>query len=273
MAGKKVMAAMVMATLLAGADTAAAASPASPAGACEALARQDVKTSRTGNIPGLGDITATVGWDNRVQLTLTTKEFEVTRALTPNRELEITISGRGELIPLTIRIGGREGLRVARGANVVWGASPAAAFRAMTDGRAVAAFREHIGNYERRLIAGTGVRADDPHAYGFLLVGAFVASLSGDPTAVGRARDVITTRVKGRVRAVRADFKDCVAEYEKYLLKIDEERTSCLQSAEAQDSWYQRAAQRLLCESEFIAGALSGEGQFIACSALLPLVK
>jgi hypothetical protein len=270
MAGKKAVAVMVMALLGVGTR---AASAEVPGGACEALARQDVALSRTGRIPGLGDITATVGWDNRVQLTLATKEFEVTRALTPNRELEITISGRGELIPLTIRIGGRDGLRVARGANVVWGTSSAAAFRAMTEGRAVAAFREHIGNYERRLIAGTAPRTDDPHAYGFLLVGAFVGSLSGDPTAVGRARDVIASRVRGRVRAVRADFKNCVAEYEKYLLRIDDERTSCLQGAESQDSWYERAAQRLFCESEFIAGALSGEGQFIACSALLPLVK
>ena len=268
MAGNKVIAVMVWAALAAGADAASAAS-----GACEALARQDAAASRTGHIPGLGDVTATVGWDNRVQLTLATKDFEVTRVVTPNKEIEITISGRGELVPLTIRIGGKDGLRVARGANVVRGTSAAAAFRAMTDGRAVSAFREHIGNYERQLIAGTATRNDDPHAYGFLLVGAFVASLSGDPVAVGRARDVIARRLTGRVRQVRADFKNCVAEYEKYLLKIDGERTSCLQSAEQQDSFWERAAQRVLCESEYIAGALSGEGQFIACSALLPLVK
>jgi hypothetical protein len=270
MAGKKVVAAVVLGAVLAAADIAHAS------GACEALARQDVATSRTGRIPGLGDITATIGWDNRVQLTLSTKEFEVTRAITPNREIEITISGRGELVPLTIRLGGRDGLRVARGANVVWGTSSsasAAAFRAMTDGRAVAAFREHIGNYERRLIAGTATRVDDPHAYGFLLVGAFVGSLSGDPTAVGRARDLIAMRLQGRVRQARADFKNCVADYEKYLLQNDTNRTSCLESAGSQDSWYERAAQRMLCESEFIAGALSAEGQFITCSALLPLVK
>ena len=267
MASRKVVAVMVLSVLVVSADLAAAS------GACEALARQDAAVSRTGHIPGLGDITATVGWDNRVQLTLATRQFEVTRAITPNRELEITISGRGELIPLTIRMGGREGLRVSRGANVVSGTAAFAAFRSMTDGRVVAAFREHIGNYERRLMAGASVRSDDPHAYGFLLVGAFVASLSGDPTAVGRARDLITTRVQGRTRQVRADFKNCVAEYEKYLLKIDQDRTSCLQSAESQDSWWERASQRLLCESEFVAGALSGEGQFIACSALLPLVK
>lgn len=267
MAGKKVVAAVVLGALVAATEHAYAS------GACEALARQDVATSRTGHIPGLGDITATIGWDNRVQLTLSTKEFEVTRAITPNREIEITISGRGEPVPLTIRMGGRDGLRVARGANVVWGTSAAAAFRAMTDGRAVAAFREHIGNYERRLIAGTATRTDDPHAYGFLLVGAFVGSLSGDPSAVGRARDLIAMRVQGRTRQARADFKNCVAEYEKYLVKIDGDRSSCLQSAESQESWWERSAQRLLCESEFIAGALSGEGQFIACSALLPLVK
>ena len=245
---------------------------ASVAASCEVPEPQEVALARSGHIPGLGDVKATVGWDNRMQLTLATRDFEVTRTILPTREIEITISGRGEPVPLTIRLGGADGLRVARGTNVARGGSSLDAYRALTDGRVVAAFREHIGDYERRLMAGTATRADDPHAYGFLLVGAFVASLSGDPTAVGRARDVISRRVQGRMRQVR-DFKNCVAEYEKYLLKIDTDRTSCLESANAQDSMWERAAQRLLCEGEFIAGALSGEGQFIACSALLPLVK
>lgn len=266
MAGKKVVAVIGFCVLAA--MRVEAASPA-----CIGDIRQDAALSRTGHIPGLGDVAASVGWDNRIQLTLTAPDFEVKRVLLPNREVEITISGRGELIPLTIRIGGREGLRVARGANVVWGTSALSAFRAMTDGRAVSAFREHIGEYERRLIAGTATRPDDPHAYGFLLIGAFVSSLSGDPTAVGRARDLIVARTSGGIRRARGDFKNCVAEYEKALLQNDTMRTTCLQSAEQQPSWYQRAAQRTLCEAEFIAGALSAEGQFISCTALLPLVS
>jgi hypothetical protein len=266
MARKKVLAVIGFCVL--GAMRVEAASPA-----CTADARQDAALSRTGHIPGLGDVQASVGWDNRIQLTLTAREFEVKRVILPNREIEITLSGRGELIPLTIRIGGREGLRVARGAHVVWGPEALSAFRAMTDGRAVSAFREHIGEYERRLLAGTATRPDDPHAYGFLLIGAFVSSLSGDPTAVGRARDLIVARTSGGIRRARADFKDCVSAYEQSLLQNDTRRTSCLQSAEQQDSWYQRSAQRLLCEAEFIAGALSAEGQFISCTALLPLVS
>ena len=266
MAGKKVVAVIGFCVLAA--MRVEAAPPA-----CTGDIRQDAALSRTGHIPGLGDVSASVGWDNRIQLTLTAADFEVKRVLLPNREVEITISGRGELIPLTIRIGGREGLRVGRGANVVWGTAALAAFRAMTDGRAVSAFREQIGTYERRLIAGTATRPDDPHAYGFLLIGAFVSSLSGDPAAVGRARDLIVARTRGGIRPAGAQFKNCVAEYEKALLQNDTARTTCLQSAEQQSAWYERAAQRLLCEAEFIAGALSAEGQFISCSALLPIVS
>lgn len=266
MARKKVLAVIGFCVL--GALRVEAAPPA-----CTADARQDTALSRTGHIPGLGDVHASVGWDNRIQLTLTARDFEVKRVMLPNREVEITLSGRGELIPLTIRIGGREGLRVARGAHVVWGPEALSAFRAMTDGRAVSAFREHIGEFERRLLAGTATRPDDPHAYGFLLIGAFVSSLSGDPTAVGRARDLILARTSRGIRRARVVSADCVTTYEKALLENDTRRTVCLQAANQQDSWYQRSAQRLLCEAEFIAGALSAEGQFISCTALLPLVS
>jgi hypothetical protein len=37
------------------------------------------------------------------------------------------------------------------------------------------------------------------------------------------------------------------------------------------ESWYERAAQRALCAAEFLAGALSAETQFIACSGMAPL--
>jgi hypothetical protein len=97
--------------------------------------------------------------------------------------------------------------------------------------------------------------------------------LAGDPTAVPRARDLIAGRASGRLRPVGGDFKNCVAEYEKALLLNDDLRSGCLQSANSQETWYARAAQRLLCEAEFVAGALSAEGQFITCSTLLPLVK
>jgi hypothetical protein len=42
-------------------------------------------------------------------------------------------------------------------------------------------------------------------------------------------------------------------------------------AADDMDSIFARAAERLLCASEFLAGALSAEAQFVACSGLAPL--
>lgn len=229
---------------------------------------QEVAAARSGRIPGLGTVAASVGWDNRATLVLSDRAFTVTRSFTPaTREVELAIAGPGEEA-LVIRFGGTQGIVVSRGAQVVRGAEDADALRALVGGAAVAAFRERIGNFERRLNAGAAVRFDDPHAYGFLLAGAFVASLAGDPTAFGRARDVMLARSRGRLKNVRFEFRDCVTEYERYLLMIDDQRTTCLSAANDRDSWYARAADRLGCEAEFMAQAFSGEGQFISCTAL-----
>jgi hypothetical protein len=229
---------------------------------------QDVAASRTGRIPGLGTVSASVGWDNRSTLVLSDRAFTVTRSFTPaTREVELAIAGPGEEA-LVIRFGGSQGIVVSRGGQVVRGAGEADALRALVGGPAVAAFRERIGNFERRLNAGAAARVDDPHAYGFLLAGAFVASLAGDPTAFGRARDVMVKRIRGSVRSVRFDFRDCVTEYELYLLGIDDQRTMCLDAANGRDSWYARAADRLGCEAEYMAQIFAGEGQFISCTAL-----
>jgi len=231
--------------------------------------RQEVAVSRAGNIPGLGRVSASIGWDNRKQLTLAGDDFEMTRSFTPlTREVTLTIGG-GLDEPLIVRLGGVEGLVVSRGDRTVRGAGDPDAVRSLLGGRAVAAFRERIGNYERQLMTGRrNARLDDPHAYGFLLAGALVASLAGDPTAVGRARDLIMQRIQGRLQAIRFSFRDCVTDYERYLLQIDTQRTYCLDAANSRDSWYVRAADRLGCEAEFIAQALAGEGQFISCTAL-----
>ena len=229
---------------------------------------QDVAAARTGRIPGLGTVAASVGWDNRATLVLSDRAFTVTRSFTPaTREVELAIAGPGEEA-LVIRFGGTQGIVVSRGTQVVRGAEDAEALRALVGGPAVAAFRERIGNFERRLNAGASARFDDPHAYGFLLAGAFVASLAGDPTAFGRARDVMLARSRGRQKNVRFDFRDCVTEYELYLLQIDAQRTMCLEAANGRDSWYARAADRLGCEAEYMAQIFAGEGQFISCTAL-----
>jgi hypothetical protein len=229
--------------------------------------RQEVAAARSGRIAGLGKIGASIGWDGRKAISLTDDDFTVTRTFTPaTREVEITIAGKGER-DVVIRLGGAAGLRVSSGGRVIGVSDTAAAVGALR-GRAMASFRERIGNYERQMIAGKAARLDDPHADGFLFVGAFLASLAGDPTAVARARDLVLQRIRGKLQAVRFNFKDCVTEYELYLLQIDKQRTQCLDAANGRDSWYARAADRLGCEAEFIAGALAGEGQFISCTAL-----
>jgi len=269
MAGKKrvwfvgvAVVAMGMRTLLASAEP-----------ACSGEVRQDVAVSRTGKIPGIGTVKGTLGWDRRAQLTLETSDFEVSRTIAPAGDVEISIAGKGEPT-IVIRVGGPEGMIVARGSHVVRGSADPAALRGLLNGRAATAFRAHIGEFERRLVGmEPAARADDAHAYGFLLAGAFVSSLAGDPTAMGRARDLIIRRIRGRVLAAAFQFKDCVSDYERSLLQNDSNRSACLDAANEQDAWYARAAQRLLCEGEFMASTLSAEGQFVSCSALLPLMR
>jgi hypothetical protein len=230
--------------------------------------RQDHAVAKSGRIPGLGLVSATIGWDNRKSLTLVGDDFTVSRTIDPlTREIEVAVSGTGEAT-LTIRLGGSGGLRISRSGRTV-DPSVSGAFA----GRAVAAFRERIGHYERGLIAGRSpARLDDPHADAFHLVGALMSSLAGDPTAISRARDLIMQRIYGKLRAVRFEFKDCVTDYEVYLLKIDTQRTQCLDAANDRDTWYARAADRLGCEAEFIAQALAGEGQFVSCTTLGAIV-
>src|SRR5688500_18909376 len=205
--------------------------------------------AKTGTIPGLGHVAASLDWDRRHEITLTRGDIQVTRTYTPlTRQVEIIIAGADEQ-PVEIRLGGVDGFSITRGAQVLRGTSDPDALRALIGGRAGSAFRELIGTYERRLMAGgRSARLDDAHADGFLLAGAFVGALAGDPNAVGRARDLITGRIRARFRSVRFEFKDCVRDYEQYLLMIDSQRTSCLEAANSRDSWYVRAADRLGCE-------------------------
>ena len=244
-----------------------------PVPALTVTAGQDFAVAKTGRIPRLGTVQASIGWDNRKSVSLVSDEFVVRRTLNPlTQRVEITISGAAdsaaEDVPLYIRVGGAEGLRVMRGNRTV-DAADTGSIQAALEGRAIASFRELIGNYERSLIsARAAAREDDPHADGFLLVGAFLSSLAGDPTAVARARDLIVQRIYGKLRAARFDFRDCVTEYELYLMKIDTQRTLCLDAANSRDSWYARAGDRLACEAEYIAQALAGEGQFASCTML-----
>ena len=58
----------------------------------------------------------------------------------------------------------------------------------LMSGRAVAAARERLGSFERHQAATTASRVDDAHGNGFLLVGALLSALHGDPAAIGRER-------------------------------------------------------------------------------------
>lgn len=236
-------------------------------------ARQDAAVAKAGRIPGLGAVKARIGWDNRKTLTLIDAAFTVSRTFDPvTRTIEISVSGDEEEA-LLVRYGSADGLQVFSGTRRV-DLSKASEIAEAVRGHAVQAFRERIGSYERRLMAGGAmIRSDRPHADGFLLVGAFIGSLAGDPTAMSRARDLIMARVRGRVRAARFDFKDCVTDYELYLLDVDTQRTQCLDAANSRDSWYVRAADRLGCEAEFMAQAIAGEGQFISCTALGSIIS
>ena len=237
-------------------------------GLAGAHSRQDAAVSRSGSIPGLGRVSAAIYWDSRQELVLHTTDVEVSRTLDPlTRETTIQIRGDGEP-DVTIRLGGPDGFSVARAGRAVRGTTEVDAIRAMLGGRSVAAARARFGALERHLAAGAAARLDDPHAYGFMLVGALLSALHGDPAAVGRARDLMLRRAQGRVRAVRFDFQNCVQDYEKYLLDLDTDRTNCLEAANSRSTWYARAGDRLACAVEFMAGAIAGEGQFVSCTAL-----
>ena len=230
--------------------------------------RQDAAASRSGSIPGLGSVSATIHWDSRQEFVLHAPDVDVSRTLDPLTR-ETTIQIRGDREPaVTIRLGGPDGFSIARDGGVVRGTADVDAIRDLLSGRPVAAARARFGAFERRLAAGAAARLDDPHAYGFLLVGALLSALHGDPAALGRARDLMLRRAQARVRAVRFEFKNCVEDYERYLLTLDTSRTNCLEAANSRDSWYARAGDRLACELEFMAGALAGEGQFVSCTAL-----
>lgn len=229
---------------------------------------QDAAVSRSGAIPGLGNVSASIRWDSKQEVVLHAPDFEVSRTLDPLTR-ETTIQIRGDREPaVTIRLGGTEGFSIGRGGRVIRGTADVDGIRALLNGRPVAAARARFGAFERRLAAGAAARLDDPHAYGFLLVGALVSALHGDPAAMGRARDLMLRRAQGGVRAVRFEFQNCVQQYEKYLLQLDTDRTNCLDAANGRSTWYYRAADRLACEVEFMAGALAGEGQFVSCTAL-----
>jgi hypothetical protein len=230
-----------------------------------------------GEQSSLGGYRATVTPDNRLKFTLDSPEFRFARITAPDtRETEITIAGSSEP-SVTIRFGGDAGIAVERSGQVVSirrgdGIENVEAVAGLLNGRAVTAFRRFVGRYELDLMDNPSAlgTADAPFGYTLLLSAAFVAQLAGEPNAIDRTRELIRHRIAAKLRAV-SWRTDCVSEYEVALLANDTRYTECQQSADNMEYWYERAAQRSLCAAEFLAGALSAETQFIACSGLSPL--
>ncbi len=230
-------------------------------------------TSAGQSFAGLGDYKASRTTDNRLVYTLAAADFTFTRVTVPQTgESVITIAGTGAESALVIHIGGSNRLTIERGGRIVVvnpGEDNAEAIRMMTGGRAITAFRYRVGSYERRLADDQATLSDalSPFAYSVLLSAAFVGELAGDPNALGRTRDLIRRRIAAKIRAAAWQQRDCVTDYELALIANDERQTQCLDAADGLDSFFARAAERLLCGAEFLAGAISAETQFAQCSA------
>jgi hypothetical protein len=226
------------------------------------------------SLAGLSAYKATLTPDHRLSYSLATSEFTFTRVTTPQTgETEITIAGNGPESALVIHLGGPNGLTIERGGRMVVvrrEEDSAQALRMMTGGRAVTAFRARVGAYERQLSNDPASVNDEvsPFAYSVLLTAAFIGELAGDPNSLARTRDLIRHRLAAKIRAAAWQQRDCVTEYERALLANDARNTQCMQSADSLDSFVARAAERLLCGAEFLAGAVSAETQFVSCSAL-----
>ena len=216
-------------------------------------------------IPGLGQVTISTQLDDRLRFDLSGAGFHASRTIGPRGDFEIVVSGGGEPMALAVRYEGRDRLTVRRGAAVVSGVSNLSAVRALTDGRAVASFREHVGEFERRLVFdGTSLGGDDPHGHGFLLAGAFVAALAGDPTAVARARDVVMRGASTHHKSTGRD-ETCATRYGEHLISADLARDSCIAIANADDSWHAKSGQRLLCDATYLAAVAITEVAFAGC--------
>ncbi len=216
-------------------------------------------------VPGLGQVTISTQLDDRLRFDLPNGGFHASRTVGPRGDLEIVVSGGGEPMALSVRYEGGDRLTVRRGATVVSGVSNLSALRALTDGRAVASFREHVGEFERRLVFdATSLGGDDPHGHGFLLAAGLVAMLAGDPVAAARARDLIMRRVSMRDDLPRRD-EACLASYIERLAVAERGAKACFMVANADDSWYERSGQRLLCDAAFTAAVATYEVAFVGC--------
>jgi hypothetical protein len=158
----------------------------------------------------------------------------------------------------------------------------AEAARVMLGGDAIAQFREKLAELE-----GTDITTDADRfavSSSAMLDSAIMSEIAGDPTALTRVKDRLLEAAKARVNAqmkpqlVKASFtqrqrsddemRDCVLEYERYLMDADNSLRSCLDSANREIHPHARSGARVFCHAEFLARSQSGIWQFITCSAI-----
>src|SRR5262249_31052730 len=154
-------------------------------------------------------------------------------------DTQLVITGSGEA-DVVIAVG-REGVTVSKGVEAVTARGAgrsgtiddgAGQVRGLLSGRTIAAFRQTMGVYERRLLREASDQRQpfsrterdlEPYGYSMLLSAALISELSGDPSALDRIHELIVRRIVSRLQVVQAGFqmRDCVSEYERYLLSID----------------------------------------------------
>ena len=218
-----------------------------------------------GQDPGARRGRRLLDWDNRHELTLAGDGFQVTRTHPAHAEVEITMR-----VPAKRRwrsgSAASDGFSITRG-RVVRGVRIRTRFARWSVESGVAAFREQVGHYERRLIAGAksaGSMTRMPT--GSCWRGRCSVRWPATPSRSG-GRAISSPPCPRAVPRAGVEFRDCVRDYELYLMSRPRAHRlpRCRQRPRQLVHAWRRPSG---CEVEFIAGAMAGEGQFISCTAL-----
>jgi hypothetical protein len=221
---------------------------------------------------------------------------------------QIVLTNRAGTDPTVITIQDGGGYTISRGDktiilndsadDVATARQKKAEARQLIGSQAVQAFRTSMAKIEREVKDEQIVLDTDPFRYyGIVSPGlqdaAIIAEIGGDRMAVTHARDHLLNMVRrrqqragkymavglikasfesprtGRGRLLKAQFRDCVAEYEQFLMRLDAKHRECLQSANSNyNTYWMSAGMRFACEMEFTVGTQVAVWQFIACAAI-----
>jgi hypothetical protein len=202
-----------------------------------------------------------------------------------NGNAAISVAHGGLRIDKTVTPSGEAAVRIAYGREVVGIWSTAGAITVSRNGKSATIYIGTDGGAAvdrvRRLLLGSpAVRAvrrlttkleldegeDTLATMSTLVDGVLVGILDGDEGVAERVGRRLTRKIRASLRS--AAIRDCVGEYEAYLLHSDTLLTDCLKTADRQGRLADRMAQRLLCHGEFLARSQSGIWQFIACTTV-----